>query len=49
MRSIPATRRDHLAVVVAVTIILVVLVTPIGRGPIWEPNNARWVLLTCPR
>jgi len=32
-------------VVVAVTIILVVLVTPIGRGPIWEPNNARWVLL----
>ncbi len=25
---------------------LFVLVIPVGRAPIWEPNNARWVLLT---
>jgi 4-amino-4-deoxy-L-arabinose transferase-like glycosyltransferase len=24
---------------------VVVLAIPIGRAPIWEPNNARWVLL----
>ena len=24
---------------------IVVLAIPIGRAPIWEPNNARWILL----
>ena len=24
---------------------IVVLTIPIGRAPVWEPNNARWILL----
>src|SRR5262245_23561721 len=36
--------RNRLAFFVVLAFAVVVLAIPIGRAPIWEPNDARWVL-----
>jgi 4-amino-4-deoxy-L-arabinose transferase-like glycosyltransferase len=36
---------DRMIVLSVLAFAVVVLTIPIGRAPIWEPNNARWVLL----
>src|SRR5215468_406113 len=38
-------RSDRLVLLLALVFSIVVLAIPLGRAPIWEPNNARWVLL----
>src|SRR6267143_975607 len=35
----------RLALIVVLAFAVVVLAPPVGRAPVWEPNNARWVLL----
>jgi 4-amino-4-deoxy-L-arabinose transferase-like glycosyltransferase len=40
-----ALTSNRLALFVVLAFATVVLAIPIGRAPIWEPNNARWVLL----
>ena len=35
----------RLVVFLVLAFAIVVLAIPIGRAPVWEPNNARWVLL----
>jgi len=37
--------RDRVAFFVVLAFAVVVLAIPIGSAPIWEPNDARWVLL----
>jgi 4-amino-4-deoxy-L-arabinose transferase-like glycosyltransferase len=37
--------RNRLAFLAVLAFAVVVLMIPIGRAPIWEPNDARWVLL----
>jgi len=37
--------RSPLAFFVVLAFAVVVLAIPLGREPIWEPNDARWVLL----
>ena len=37
--------RNPLAFFVVLAFAVVVLAIPLGREPIWEPNDARWVLL----
>jgi 4-amino-4-deoxy-L-arabinose transferase-like glycosyltransferase len=36
---------DRRALLLVLAFAVVVLAIPLGRAPIWEPNNARWVLL----
>jgi 4-amino-4-deoxy-L-arabinose transferase-like glycosyltransferase len=36
---------DRMIVLGVLAFAVVILTIPIGRAPIWEPNNARWVLL----
>src|SRR5439155_24206105 len=38
-------RRNRVAFFVVLAFAVVVLAIPIGSAPIWEPNDARWVLL----
>ena len=45
VRDETPSRRNRLAFFIVLAFAVVVLAVPIGRAPIWEPNDARWVLL----
>src|SRR5437879_9198006 len=45
MRDETPPSRSPLAFFVVLAFAVVVLAIPLSREPIWEPNNARWVLL----
>jgi len=38
-------KSDRLVLFLVLAFAIVVLAIPIGRAPVWEPNNARWILL----